>query len=78
MFNGFFVCGTTKELRFAITPLRKMECLQGEPEGKEESCGYFKWRDTERNEDPFDPICKVNFSMPPSHACIRLKKRASN
>ena len=35
--------------------------------GKEESCGYFEWRDTERNEHPFDPICKVNFSMPPSY-----------
>ena len=35
--------------------------------GKEESCGYFEWRDTERNEDPFDPICKVNFNMPPSY-----------
>ena len=31
MFNEFFICGTIKELRFAITPLRKMECLHGEP-----------------------------------------------
>ena len=38
-------------------------CLKG----KEESCGYFKWRDTEKDEGPFDPICKVNFSMPPSY-----------
>ena len=40
--------------------------------GKEESCGYFEWQDTERNEDPFDPICKVNFSMPPS--CVYTVK----
>ena len=35
--------------------------------GKDESCGYFEWRDTERSEDPFEPICKANFSMPPSY-----------
>jgi len=35
--------------------------------GKDESCGYFEWRDAERDEDPFEPICTVNFSMPPSY-----------
>ena len=35
--------------------------------GKDESCGYFEWRDTERDEDPFEPICKANFSMPLSY-----------
>ena len=34
--------------------------------GRDESCGYFEWRD-KKIKDPFEPICKVNFSMPPSY-----------
>ena len=45
--------------------------------GSEESCVYFEWRDTKRNEDPFDPICKVNFSRPPSYV-YTVKKTGDN
>ena len=31
---------------------------------KVKSFGYFEWRDR-KTEDPFEPICKMNFSMPP-------------
>ena len=45
MFNGFFICGTIKESHFAITPLRKMECLHGEPASSSETTnGIFFYR----------------------------------
>ena len=35
--------------------------------GKDDACGYFEWRDTIRDEDPFEPLSTVYFSNPPSY-----------
>ena len=45
--------------------------------GKDESCGYFEWRDTERkeeNDNPLEPFHTVYFSLPPSLVCHRSRK----
>ncbi len=39
------------------------------PMGKDESCGYFEWRDTEKREeddDPLEPFCITYFGSTPS------------
>ena len=33
--------------------------------GKDDSCGYFEWRDKKEDEDPFEPFSTVYFSNPP-------------
>ena len=35
--------------------------------GKDDSCGYFEWRDKKEDEDPFEPFSTVYFSNPPSY-----------
>jgi hypothetical protein len=35
--------------------------------GKDESCGYFEWRDIREDEDPLEPFSIVYFSNPPSY-----------
>ena len=34
--------------------------------GKDDSWGYFEWRDKKEDEDPFEPFSTVYFSNPPS------------
>ena len=33
-------------------------------EGKEQSCGYFEWRNEMKDEDPFEPFSTVCFRNP--------------
>ena len=35
--------------------------------GKDNSCGYFEWRDKTEDKDPFGPFPSVHFSNPPSY-----------
>ena len=35
--------------------------------GKDNACGYFEWRDTIGDEDPFEPFSTVYFSNPPTY-----------
>ena len=35
--------------------------------GKDDSCGYFEWRDKKEDEDSFEPFSTVYFSNPPSY-----------
>ena len=35
--------------------------------GKDDSCGYFEWRDKKEDEDPFEPFSTAYFSNPPSY-----------
>ena len=35
--------------------------------GKDDACGYFEWRDTIGDKDPFEPFSTVYFSSPPSY-----------